>query len=262
MGIRYKNIKLTIEYDGTNYSGWQRQKNCPTIQGMIESAITKMTGQKTTLIGSGRTDAGVHAWQQVANFKTYTRLTPTQFLKGLNSLLPEDIAIHSCVEVPGNFHSRYDVKSKIYRFYIGQRPHKMALFHQYCWNIPYKLNISDMKNASTLFEGTHDFKSFEGAGSPRSTSVRTIIRSTLTLNDNQYIIYEIEADGFLRFMVRNIVGTLVEIGKKRLSFNAIPSILQSRDRQQAGPTAPPQGLFLIEVKYDCPTSELLISDRG
>jgi len=246
---RYKNIKLFIEYDGTNYSGWQRQKDCSTIQGMIESAITKMTGQKITLIGSGRTDAGVHAWQQVANFKCHTRLTPTQFLKGLNSLLPEDIAIHSCFEVPCDFHSRYDVKSKIYRFYIGQRPHKMALFHQYCWYIPYKLSIADMEYASTLFEGTHDFKSFEGAGSPRSTSVRTIIRSTLSLNDNRYIIYEIEADGFLRFMVRNIVGTLVEIGKKRLSYDAIPHILQSRDRHQAGPTAPPQGLFLIEVKY-------------
>ena len=249
MEIRYKNIKLIIEYDGSNYSGWQRQKDHPSIQGIIESAIAKMTGQQTNLIGSGRTDAGVHAWQQVANFKCSTRLTPTQFMNGLNSLLPKDIAIHSCFEVPSTFHSRYDVRSKVYRYYIGQRPHKMALFHQYCWYIPYKLNISDMQNASTLFEGTHNFKSFEGAGSPRSTTIRTIHRSKLTLNDNQYIIYEIEADGFLRFMVRNIVGTLVEIGKKRMSYDAIPHILESRDRHQAGPTAPPHGLFLIEVIY-------------
>jgi len=246
---RYKNIKLVIEYDGTKYCGWQRQKDQASIQGTIETAISKMTGQPISLIGSGRTDAGVHAWQQVANFKCHTRLQPEQFMKGLNGLLPDDISIHSCMEVSGNFHARYDVKSKIYRYYIGQHPHKMALFHQYCWSIPYKLKISDMKNASTLFEGTHDFKAFEGAGSPRSTSVRTILRSTLTLNDNQYIIYEIEADGFLRFMVRNIVGTLVEIGKKRMSFDAIPQILESRDRHCAGPTAPPHGLFLIEVNY-------------
>jgi len=246
---RYKNIKLVIEYDGTNYSGWQRQKDCQSIQGMIESAIARMTGQQITLSGSGRTDAGVHAWQQVANFKSHTRLTPTQFLNGLNSLLPNDIAIHSCSEVPGDFHARYNVKSKVYRYYIGQRPNKMALFNQYCWYIPYKLNISDMQNACSLFEGTHDFKSFEGAGSPRSTSVRTVIRSSLNLNDNQYIIYEIEADGFLRFMVRNIVGTLVEIGKKRMTYDAIPQVLESRNRHQAGPTAPSRGLFLIEVKY-------------
>lgn len=249
METRYKNIKLVIEYDGTNYSGWQRQKDCPSIQGFIESAISKMTRQQITLIGSGRTDAGVHAWQQVANFKCQTRLNPKQFLNGLNSLLPDDIAIHSCVEVSGEFHARYDVKSKVYRYYIGQRPHKMALFHQFCWPIPYKLDISKMQNASVLFEGTHDFKSFEGSGSPRSTSVRTILRSSVILNDNQYIIYEIEADGFLRFMVRNIVGTLVEIGKKRLPYESILHILDCRDRHQAGPTAPPQGLFLIEVKY-------------
>ena len=249
MEARYKNIKLIIEYDGKNYCGWQRQKDKPSIQGCIESAITKMTGQQITLIGSGRTDAGVHAWQQVANFKCHTRLNPIQLMKGLNSLLPKDIAIHSSVEVASDFHARFNVKSKVYRYYIGQRPHKMALFHQYCWYIPYKLNISDMKNASTLLEGTHDFKSFEGSGSPRSTTVRTIFRSELKLNDNQYIIYEIEADGFLRFMVRNIVGTLVEIGKKRMPVDAIPEILSARDRNCAGPTAQPDGLFLIEVKY-------------
>jgi tRNA pseudouridine38-40 synthase len=249
LASRYKNIKLIIEYDGTNYSGWQRQIDCQSIQGTIESAIATMTKQQIPIIGSGRTDAGVHAWQQAANFKCQTRLSPNQFLNGLNSLLPDDIAIHSCIEVSGNFHARYDVKSKVYRYYIGQRPHKMALFHQYCWHIPYKLDISSMQNASILFEGTHDFKSFEGAGSPRSTSVRTILRSALIVNENQYLIYEIEADGFLRFMVRNIVGTLVEIGKKRLSHESIPQIIESRDRHQAGPTAPPQGLFLIEVKY-------------
>ncbi|ETR74049.1 MAG: tRNA pseudouridine synthase A [Candidatus Magnetoglobus multicellularis str. Araruama] len=247
--IRYKNIKLIIEYDGSQYSGWQRQKNCQSIQGIIESAISTMTGQSVPLVGSGRTDAGVHAWQQVANFKCHTRLTPENFMNGLNSLLPKDIAIQSCGEVPVDFHSRYNVQSKIYRYYIGQCPHKMALFHQYCWSIPHKLDMDAMQNASLLFKGTHDFKSFEGAGSPRSTSVRTVLRSQLTVNENQYLIYEIEADGFLRFMVRNIVGTLVEIGKKRMRFDAIPNILTSRNRHMAGPTAPPHGLFLMAVKY-------------
>ncbi|KPA09800.1 tRNA pseudouridine synthase A [Candidatus Magnetomorum sp. HK-1] len=249
LDIRYKNIKIVIEYDGTQYSGWQRQLDCPSIQGIIESAIYKMTGQKVTLNGSGRTDAGVHAWKQVANFRCHTRLTPKIFQNGLNSLLPRDIAIHSCFEVPTKFHARYDVKSKIYRYYIGQRPQKMALFNQYCWHIPQKLSLSDMQKACAYFKGKHDFKSFEGSGSPRSTSVRNIFQSELKLNENQYIIYEIEADGFLRFMVRNIVGTLVEIGKKRMKADDIPDILQAKDRNKAGPTAPPFGLFLIEVKY-------------
>jgi len=249
LDIRYKNFKIVIEYDGTHYSGWQRQKSDISIQGILESAIFKMTGQKITLIGSGRTDAGVHAWQQVANFKCNTRLTPTIFHNGLNSILPKDIAIHSCVEVPGEFHARYDSSSKIYRYYIGQRLRKMALFYQYCWNIPHKLNFSDMKAAAAFFKGTHDFKSFEGAGSPRSTTMRNIFRSELTINESQYIIYEIEADGFLRFMVRNIVGTLVEVGKKKIAPDDIPNILQAKNRNHAGPTAPPHGLFLIEVNY-------------
>lgn len=249
LDTRYKNIKLIIEYDGTNYCGWQRQKNDPSIQGMIESAISKMTGQHITLNGSGRTDAGVHAWQQVANFKCHTRLTPDDLKNGLNSILPKDIAIHSCVEVAGDFHARYDVRSKIYRYYIGQRLRKMALFYQYCWNIPYKLNLSKMQAAASFFKGTHNFKSFEASGSSRSTSVRTVFNSELTINENQYMMFEIEADGFLRFMVRNIVGTLVEVGKNRISPDQIPIILQAQKRELAGPTAPSNGLFLIEVNY-------------
>jgi len=249
LDIRYKNLKIIIEYEGTNYNGWQRQIDFPSIQGTIESAIYKMIGQKVTLNGSGRTDAGVHAWKQVANFRCHTRLSPEIFQKGLNSILPKDIAIHSCFEVQSQFHARYDAKSKIYRYYIGQRPHKMAMFHQYCWHIPQKLSLPEMQKACSFFVGKHDFKSFEGTGSPRSTSVRNIFRSQISLNENQYMIYEIEADGFLRFMVRNIVGTLVEVGRKKINASDILAIINAMDRNQAGPTAPAHGLFLIEVKY-------------
>jgi len=248
IALQEKNIKLIIEYDGTNYSGWQRQKNSTSIQGIIEKALKKMTGEHIPIIGSGRTDAGVHACHQVANFTCQTRLTSKIFMKALNSLLPHDIAIIDADEVSLNFHARYDVVSKIYRYYIGQRPCKMALFGQYCWHIANSLDIDRMKTATSDLAGKHDFKSFEGAGSPRATSVRTIFRSELTFHEN-ILIYEIEADGFLRFMVRNIVGTLVEIGKKRLPENSVPDILKAKNRDCAGPTAPPHGLFLIDVKY-------------
>jgi tRNA pseudouridine38-40 synthase len=243
------NFKITIEYDGSAYHGWQRQAEDRTIQGEIENALMTMTGNSVTVIGSGRTDAGVHALNQVANFKCTTLLTPEIFLKGLNSLLPEDIVITSCKVVPEKFHARYDVKSKVYHYKILNRLLPAAISRQYAWHIRKKLDLSTMQEALPCIIGNHDFKAFEGSGSPRTATVRCIINADLLKTDDDYLVLKIEGDGFLKFMVRNIVGTLVDVGLDKITPDDFRRILASRDRSLAGITAPARGLFLIEVKY-------------
>lgn len=244
-----KNFKLTIEYEGTFYHGWQRQKSHPTLQAEIEKAITTMTGKSITVIGSGRTDAGVHAFGQVAHFKCDTRLGPTDLLKGLNALLPESMVIRGCEEVDEHFHARYDAKRKTYRYRILNQDLPIAIQRQYVWHIRHRLDIGAMRRASGHLVGRHDFKAFEGTGSPRSHSTRQVFKADIHREDEAYLIFEIEADGFLRFMVRNIVGTLVEVGTGKISPGDFKDILISGDRSRAGTTAPARGLFLAEVKY-------------
>lgn len=244
-----KNFKLVIEYDGTAYSGWQRQKNDRTIQEEIEKAIGIMTRQKVKVIGSGRTDAGVHALGQVANFVCDTKLTSDAFLKGLNSLLPEDIVIRSCQMVDLAFHSRFDALTKAYCYNILNCSVPAAIGRQYVWHIRRPLNTCAMAEASGYFVGTRDFKAFEGSGSPRAHTVRTVTMAELSVGHDGKITFDIEANGFLRFMVRNIVGTLVDIGTGQLSIHDIPEIFGSKDRGRASATAPPQGLFLMSVTY-------------
>jgi tRNA pseudouridine38-40 synthase len=244
-----KNFKLTIEYDASAYHGWQRQTNEKTIQQEIEKAVSTMTGRKITVVGSGRTDAGVHAFGQVANFKCDTRLTPGEFLRGLNSLLPACIVIRGCELVQENFHARYDVKSKIYQYRILNRNLPAAIQRQYAWHIRQPLNIDAMRFAAAELIGEHDFTAFEGTGSPRSSPIRRVIKANITLQGEDYLVFEIEADGFLRFMVRNIVGTLVAVGMGKISPQDFKEILLSKDRSQASATAPPHGLFLKEVIY-------------
>jgi tRNA pseudouridine38-40 synthase len=244
-----KNFKLTIEYDGTFYHGWQRQKSDPTFQAEIENAISTMMGHSITVIGSGRTDAGVHALGQVANFKCDTRLRPQELLNGLNALLPDCMVIRSCEEVDENFHARYDVKRKTYQYRILNRYLPIAIQRQYAWHIRRRLDIGAMRQASNHLVGRHDFKAFEGTGSPRSHSKRQVFKADIIRKNEDYLIFEIEADGFLRFMVRNIVGTLVEVGTSKISPGDFKDILLSEDRSRAGATAPAQGLFLLEVKY-------------
>jgi tRNA pseudouridine38-40 synthase len=243
------NFKITIEYDGSAYHGWQRQTTDRTIQGEIETALRNITGNHVVLIGSGRTDAGVHAYHQVANFRCDTQLTPEVFLKGLNSLLPKDIVITSCKLVPENFHARYDVKSKVYYYKILNRLLPAAISRQYAWHIRKKLNFITMQEALRCIVGRHDFKAFEGSGSPRTATVRCIINAALLKTDDDYLILKIEGDGFLKFMVRNIVGTLVDVGLDKITSDDFKRILVSKDRNLAGITAPAHGLFLIEVKY-------------
>ncbi|MBW2603623.1 MAG: tRNA pseudouridine(38-40) synthase TruA [Deltaproteobacteria bacterium] len=245
-----KNFKISIEYDGSVYHGWQRQAEDRTIQGEIENALmTIMAGDRVTVTGSGRTDAGVHALNQVANFRCATSLTPEVFLKGLNSLLPENIIITSCKMVPEKFHARYDVKSKMYHYRILNRLLPAAICRQYAWHIRKKLDLSATQEALRCIIGSHDFKAFEGSGSPRASTVRCIINADLVKTDDDYRVLAIEGNGFLRFMVRNIVGTLVDVGLGKITPDDFKRILVSKDRNLAGITAPAHGLFLMNVKY-------------
>ncbi|MDO6353760.1 tRNA pseudouridine(38-40) synthase TruA [Caloramator sp. CAR-1] len=243
-----KNIKIVIEYDGTRYCGWQRQKNGVSIQETIEKAIEKVTGEKIEIIGSSRTDAGVHAKGQVANFLTSSTVPPEKICYAINSFLPDDIVILSSQEVPLDFHSRYNSKGKKYSYTILNRKIPSALLKNYSAHIPYELNIEDMIRASKYFLGEHDFSAFKSTGSSVKGNVRTIKRLEL-IKDEDIIKMFIEANGFLYNMVRIIAGTLIEVGKGRIKPDDIPFILDSRDRKKAGPTAPAQGLCLEKVYY-------------
>ncbi len=248
------NFKLTIEYDGTRYSGWQRQANEPTIQAEIEKALSAMTRTAVTLHGAGRTDAGVHALGQVANVRCDTRLTPDQILKGLNSLLPPDIAVRECSRVQEDFHARFSAKRKTYRYRILNREVRSAVDRHFSWFIHTPLDLAAMQAAAGRLVGRRDFKAFESAGSPRAHTVRQVSAAEWGHErESGLSIFRIEADGFLRGMVRNmvrnIVGTLVAVGRGKLDPAGVEAILASRDRRQAGPTAPARGLFLVEVHY-------------
>ncbi len=261
-----RNIKLVIEYDGTNYAGWQMQKSPQsivhspqkrTIQETLEKNLQRILQEKIKVTGSGRTDSGVHALAQTANFKTTSSLTLKKIQKALNSLLPADISIKEAWEADKDFHSRYRAKSKIYRYFILNGETKSAFLHKHAWHIPYQLDVRLMRKESKVLAGRHDFKSFCASGSSVKTTIRTIkkisVKEALSQQPSALsspaIIIEIEANGFLYNMVRNIVGTLVEIGRGRFKEGDLRRILLARNRKQAGPTAPAQGLFLAEVKY-------------
>ena len=244
-----KNFKLIIEYDGSRYHGWQRQKEDPTVQGEIEKALKEMTSKAVTVIGSGRTDAGVHAEGQVANFKCETRLAPEALINGLNSLLAPDIVIRACEQVSASFHARYHAKSKIYHYKILNRPIPAAIGRQYSWFIRQALDQDAMRAAISNIIGRRDFKAFEATGSPRQRTIRHVFSADLSEQQGGLLIFHIEADGFLRCMVRNIVGTLVDVGRKKLAAADLKRILDSKDRSQAGATAPAHGLTLIKVNY-------------
>ena len=244
-----KNFKLILEYDGTAYNGWQRQAGAPTVQAEIERALGRMTRSTVTVIGAGRTDAGVHALGQVTNFRCETRLEPEEILKGLNSLLPRDIAVRDCRSVPEGFHARFDAKSKLYQYRILNRDTRAAVGRDYAWFIHRPLNVEAMVQAAERLVGQHDFKAFENSGSPRAHTVRNVMRATWVEEQDRRLAFQIEADGFLRAMVRNIVGTLVAVGLGRLDPSEMEVILAGQDRRRAGATAPARGLFLVEVKY-------------
>jgi tRNA pseudouridine38-40 synthase len=243
------NIKLTIEYEGTNYQGWQRQKNTPrTLQEIIEKTLRRILQRRVKLIAAGRTDAGVHARCQVANFKTSSRIPPARLKQALNSLLPDDVVVSRACRVNSGFHARFDAKSKTYRYTILNQSHPSAFWRNLAYFVPYELDFKLMQKAARFLAGRHNFSSFQASDKKQRNSLRTIKKIKLTKQGN-FIFIDIRADGFLYKMVRNIVGTLIEVGKKKLSPAGIKRILVLRNRKLAGPTAPGRGLCLLRVKY-------------
>lgn len=243
-----RNIKLTIEYDGTNYVGWQRQKNGMSIEERIEKAIVGITGEEVRLIGSSRTDAGVHARGQVANFLTDSKIPESKFSSAINSKLPVDIVIIDAQEVEEDFHSRYSSIGKKYSYRILNRKQPPAYLRNFVEYCPYELNFEIMANSSKAFLGKHDFAAFKSTGGSAKTSVRTIRYIELTKNED-LITINIEGDGFLYNMVRIIAGTLMDVGRGKIPYDSIPDIIHSRDRNRAGKTASACGLCLEKVYY-------------
>ena len=244
-----RNIKLVIEYDGKDFNGWQKQPNKLNIQGEIENVIANITKEEVELTASGRTDAGVHALGQVANFKTNSQIPIEKFPIAINSQIKNSIRIKSAEEVDESFHSRFNCKRKTYRYVIDNSKYGSAIYRNLSYHVSTKLNVDEMKKAIKYFEGEHDFKAFKSSGTSSKSSVRTIYKAIIKEKDENIII-ELTGNGFLYNMVRIIVGTLVEVGLGKIDSKEIPDIIESKDRQRAGKTLPPQGLFLLEVEYD------------
>jgi tRNA pseudouridine38-40 synthase len=246
-----RNIKLTIEYDGTNYCGWQVQDNGPTIQGSLEKALLSVTGESITVHGSGRTDAGVHARGQVANFTTCSSIPGEKFAYALNNKLPADIVIkHSC-EVPQDFHARFSAKGKKYSYLIYNSKFPSALLRNYAYHVNYceRLDIGRIEKAAEAFIGTYDFYGFMAAGSKVKDTVRTIYELSVE-KEKELLRFNFKGNGFLYNMVRIITGTLIYAGIGKINPDEMKDIIASRDRERAGITAPPNGLYLEEVYYD------------
>jgi len=247
--VNSKNIRLNLAYDGSRYHGWQRQNNALTLQETIEEKIEMMVCEPVKLIASGRTDAGVHAVNQVCNFKTRSNMDPGTIKKGLNGLLPDDIFVRDAAYVPPEFHSRYSAKSKVYEYRILNEENPDVFRRKYVWYIHTPLDIQVMAKCLAHLLGRYDFSSFRSSGSGNRDPVRSILRAELRETERSLLRVVIEADGFLRHMVRNIVGTVVEAGLGRIGLGGFEKILESRDRRSAGIKAPPQGLFLMDVQY-------------
>ena len=247
-----RTLKLTITYDGTNYCGWQRQKNAPTIQQTLEESWERITGEKITITGSGRTDSGVHARQQVCSLVTQSVLDCNRLLRAVNANSPTDISILAAEEVDTDFNAITHSVQKTYQYYIQSGRILDPLRERYAWFVSYNLDAAAMHQAAALFVGKHDFASFEATGSVRESSVRTIIECGVEMKQRgpfEDITVTVTANGFLYNMVRNIVGTLVPVGRGLQSPEWIPWLLQQKDRKLAGQTAPAHGLFLDHVVY-------------
>ena len=262
-----RNIRIEISYDGTDFSGWQRQPDQSTIQGCLEAALGKILGEPVRVSGSGRTDAGVHAHEQVANFKTVSAIPSGNLVKALNNVLPPTVRVRKAQDVADDFHARYAVRAKTYRYRILRTTVCSPFLGRFVWHYPYELDQRGMAAAVGLVEGEHDFTSFAAAPgrgddgeetdtppagqATRSPSkVRTIFSSRIVWRPHVSLLsYEVRGSGFLHHMVRNLVGTLVEIGRGKLAPQDMLRILEARDRQFAGPTAPAQGLCLMTVDY-------------
>ncbi len=240
--------KLLLEYDGTKYHGWQVQPTGATVQGTLEAALSRILNTPIRVRVAGRTDARVHALGQIATFHTARRLDLGSFQHSLNSILPSDISIHAIGEVADTFHPRYDARSRTYQYRIWNRPYPSAVHARYSWYIPYPLDQVAMNTAAALLIGHHNFASFQGADSVERTPWRTVMHSAVC-RERDFLVYTVEARSFLRHMVRNIVGTLVDVGRGALSPDEFAAVFAAHDRSRAGLNAPPQGLFLVAVRY-------------
>lgn len=244
-----RNIKLTIEYDGKDFNGWQKQPNKLNIQGEIERSIYNITKEEVDLIGSGRTDAGVHAWNQIANFKTNSNISIEKMAIAINSQLKNSIVVKKAEEVDERFHSRYNAKRKTYRYVINNTEYGSAIYRNLEYHFPIKLNVEKMQEAVKYFEGEHDFKAFKSSGTSGKNSVRTIYKAEVK-TDGERILIELTGNGFLYNMVRIISGTLLDVGLGKIEPSEIEDIINSKDRTRAGKTLPAHGLYLVKVNYE------------
>lgn len=241
-------LKLTLQYDGTNYVGWQRQPNGISIQELVERALEPIAGRPVAIVGAGRTDAGVHALGQVASVELESNLDTATLARALNAALPEDVRVAAVERVPADFNARFSAAGKVYEYRVWNGAFVPPFERLYAWHVPQPLDVDRMRGATRALVGTHDFSAFRAAGSEAATSERTLNALDLTA-DGSRLALAASGDGFLRHMVRTIVGTIVEVGLGRRSVESVAATLASRDRASAGPTAPAQGLFLVRVDY-------------
>jgi tRNA pseudouridine38-40 synthase len=241
-----QNYKIVLAYDGTDFKGWQRQPDEPTIQGALEDAVFKITRKKTAVHGAGRTDAGVHARGQAASFRVATRLLDEDLFRALNAVLPWDVRILTLEKTAAAFHARKSAKSKVYQYRIIHAPRINPFDFRYALHWPYPLNIRAMREAAPLFVRRADFSAF--SSNRERNPVRMVRRSEIRKKGDE-LVYTIEAEGFLRYMVRTIAGTLLEVGRRKLAPDEIEEIFRRKDRRLAGPTAPAKGLCLVRVDY-------------
>jgi tRNA pseudouridine38-40 synthase len=249
--VTARTLSLTLEYDGTDYVGWQRQPSGVSIQGLLEDALAPINGGPVTVHGAGRTDAGVHALGQVASVTLSSDLAEPALARALNAVLPPDVRVLAVEAAEQDFNARFNAHAKTYEYRIVNAPVVSAFLHRYVWHVSQPLDVETMRTAAGPLVGTHDFAGFQGAGSSVVTTQRTILELEWELGGgfDLPLVLRVTGDGFLRHMVRNIVGTLVEVGRGRWDPWRLVSVLDSHDRSQAGPTAPAQGLFLTHVAY-------------
>lgn len=245
-----RHIRLLVEYDGTSLCGWQRQANGPTVQGHLEAALARLLSHEAPITGASRTDAGVHASGQVACFRTARPIPLHGIRRGLNSLLPSQIAVREAAEVPEDFHPRFSATGKHYRYTLLVRPDRSPRWRDRAWHYPDPLSIEAMAAAAAPLLGEHDFAAFRAAGCTAATTTRRLDAIEVSQPDPERLIVDVRGNAFLRNMVRILVGTLVESGAGRRTAAQVADILAARDRTRAGITAPAHGLELVEVRYD------------
>ncbi len=243
-----QNIKAVLSYDGTLYQGWQVQPGRPTVCGVFREKLISLLNEKVTVYASSRTDSGVHALAQTVNFKTNSGIAPEQVKNALNSMLPYDITVRDACEAEEFFHACHHAAERRYRYTIRNSPERSPFDRLYSHYCPMKLDISNMRKAAAVLEGTHDFSAFKSARGEKSNRVRTVYLLEVS-REGDYVYIDAAADGFLTYMVRNIAGTLVDVGRGRTGPDTVKAVLESKDRKNAGPTLPAKGLCLVSVSY-------------